>query len=827
MGNKTVKKLEINSVNRIKYEKREQFEASLFADAYAKAAKLTSAIVEANLTIDESEIVDENFCTEERFNNIISFWGERGMGKSSAMLSFALFLKKYEADIQDRFWLNTSRQPKFYVLPRIDAAMLVKGESLLDIILAKMWSSFEKKAETAVSPDDKLKEKETKGRFGDVRKSFDLYRKGASGKIDDSMTSVRQLKELSKCLNLREDFKRLVNSYLSYMTDTSDQIKFLVITIDDLDVAVEDVNSILEQIRLFLMIPQVIVLATADYERIYLDCNKSFSQKLIYPFNIQEHEKEMIRGYTKKYLDKIFPANMRVHMPGINGVGRVEYDVDMPEFAEKQNSRNDIWDEKKALFLMLAKYTKIMLNPFGSQRHFLQKHSLRTIVNELYELNSMNGLEEEERYTTACSWLQTALIDYSREVTDSAYYSKVQTILTGDSKSINEVIIKVVKEDLGIWGDIDMPEEYDGSYGLILNLLFEEEENVNPFAHFIMVLYSTVAAEVFRSKENGANPEVLGLKYIFSPAIEAQDISQPEQKEIDKMPADDWIMHLSIPKNSDNFIVQCVKENAETIYKIFSLTHVGKLNLWNQADESYLKYKADEEVEEAPGEIPEGFGGDRKEQNDSNGIDVEYHKPQDSKRIKLHLTTSDDHIYASIDSLLWSALTYEERLKGFCTNIYDAIYEKYPDRCGELSDEAKEKAIEEIMSIELFKKSIYQEWKEQSKIKGINSLLPCESVEVMVHLAQSVSKVNPIGKVNSSSEEKLSSERVLGTLKLQMDCLIEELRRIESYYSPIMKESLYSEKLTSMMNMLEPYEITGELTNPKETGQSIPPTTAM
>ena len=85
-----------------------------------------------------------------------------------------------------------------------------------------------------------------------------------------------------------------------------------------------------------------------------------------------------------------------------------------------------------------------MLNPFGSQRHFLQKHSLRTIVNELYELNSMNGLEEEERYTTACSWLQTALIDYSREVTDSAYYSKVQTILTGDSKSINEVIIRVL-----------------------------------------------------------------------------------------------------------------------------------------------------------------------------------------------------------------------------------------------------------------------------------------------------------------------------------------------------------------------------------------------
>ena len=818
MGKKSAKKLEINSVNRIKYEKREQFEESLFADAYVKAAKLTSAIVEANLTIDESEIVDENFCTEERFNNIISFWGERGMGKSSAMLSFALFLKNYDSGIQDRFRIKTTEQPKFYVLPRIDAAMLVKGESLLDIILAKMWSSFEKKAEIAVSPDDKLKEKEAKGRFGDVRKSFDLYRKGTAGKMDDSMTSVRQLKELSKCLNLREDFKRLVSSYLSYMTDTSDKIKFLVITIDDLDVAVDDVNSILEQIRLFLMIPQVVVLATADYERIYLDCNRSFSQKLICSCNIQEWEKEMIRGYTKKYLDKIFPANMRVHMPGINVVGGVEYDVDIPGFEKKDE---DIWDEKKALFLMLAKYTKIMLNPFDSQRHFLQKHSLRTIVNELYELNGMDGLEEEERYTTACSWLQAALIDYSREFADSVYYGNVQTILTGDSKSINEVIIKVTKVDLGIWDDIDMSKEYDGSYGLILNLLSKEEENENQFAHFVMVLYSTVVAEAFRSKENEANPEVSGLKYIFSPAIEAQDPSQSERKEMDKIPAANWAMHLSIPKNSDKFIVQCVKENAETIHDIFNLTNIGKLNLWNKRDENYIKYEATEVVVEVPGEIPGGFGADRKEQNDSTGSNGECHKPQDSKRIKLQLKDSSKHIVTSIDSLLWSTLTYEERLKGFCTNIYDAICEGYPDKCGKLSDETRDEEIEEIMSIDLFKRAKYQEWKQKFKIKSIDSLLPCESVEVMVHLAQSVSKVEPINE-----KESLSS-RVLGTQKLQMDCLIEELRRIESYYIPIMKESLYSDNLTQLMDMLKPYELIGELNKPKEIRKAITPDTAM
>ena len=125
MGN-VVKKLEFDCVNRIKYERRENFEDSLFSDVYDKAAGLVTLIVKENIRIADEDSLDDSFCTEERFNNNISFWGERGMGKSSAMLSFALFLKKYDHKIEDRFHLKVKQCPKFYVLPRIDAAMLVK-----------------------------------------------------------------------------------------------------------------------------------------------------------------------------------------------------------------------------------------------------------------------------------------------------------------------------------------------------------------------------------------------------------------------------------------------------------------------------------------------------------------------------------------------------------------------------------------------------------------------------------------------------------------------------------------------------------------------------
>lgn len=37
----------------------------------------------------------EKFCIENIASNVMSFVGERGMGKSSAMLSFAYILRKY------------------------------------------------------------------------------------------------------------------------------------------------------------------------------------------------------------------------------------------------------------------------------------------------------------------------------------------------------------------------------------------------------------------------------------------------------------------------------------------------------------------------------------------------------------------------------------------------------------------------------------------------------------------------------------------------------------------------------------------------------------
>ena len=146
------KKLSLQYVNRLKLEKHEEWEQSIFSDVYEKAIFLTKKIVKDNHeTSSANTITYSSDLDGENFNNIIPFLGERGMGKSSVMLSFSYYLENYDGDRDKILQIENYIKPLFVTLPRIDVAMFIKGESLLDIILANMWNDFQKKSEKEIS----------------------------------------------------------------------------------------------------------------------------------------------------------------------------------------------------------------------------------------------------------------------------------------------------------------------------------------------------------------------------------------------------------------------------------------------------------------------------------------------------------------------------------------------------------------------------------------------------------------------------------------------------------------------------------------------------
>ena len=87
-----MKKLNIDSANKIKCESVEEFENSIFSGVYQSATQVVKEIIEANNQYNQrSEYGIEKFSNGNEISNVVSFLGERGMVKSSAMLSYEKF----------------------------------------------------------------------------------------------------------------------------------------------------------------------------------------------------------------------------------------------------------------------------------------------------------------------------------------------------------------------------------------------------------------------------------------------------------------------------------------------------------------------------------------------------------------------------------------------------------------------------------------------------------------------------------------------------------------------------------------------------------------
>ena len=163
-------------VNKIKYEEWKEFENSIFNRVYYSAIEATKTIIEFNAEYKKiGRESGEKYCNENQIFNIISFLGERGMGKSSAMLSFAYYLKQFHTieDKKGRLELNDKEKIKFFVLPKIDTAMMGAGENLLDVVLAKMWDAFEEKASSHDIKENDYKY--AKDNFSKVKSSYSEY----------------------------------------------------------------------------------------------------------------------------------------------------------------------------------------------------------------------------------------------------------------------------------------------------------------------------------------------------------------------------------------------------------------------------------------------------------------------------------------------------------------------------------------------------------------------------------------------------------------------------------------------------------------------------
>lgn len=709
------KPLAIDCVNRIKYEKVEEFKDSIFTSVYRNAYNIVGRIIKQN----ESEITrEQEFCDENQVANVIAFLGERGMGKSSAMLSFAYFLKTFRADRPVKEYDFDGRKVSFYTLSKIDAAMLTDDENLLDVVLAKMWDTFSEKR--GCGEIEELQYKETWKSFSQLKQTYaGGWKRSDKGSKLQKDSQLAELHMLAQSLNMRNNFARLVKNYLNAMYPDRDA--YLVIPIDDLDLMRKMSYDVLEEIRMLFMTRRIIVLATADYSRLFLDLNNEISRELLWEKHIENEEQKKIREYTENYLGKVLPRNTRVHMPYAGKLEEISvidrHDANIEKLYKTKPEESINITETKLVNSILLKGADILMHPIGWKG--IQK-TLRDIVSGLNELTSIDFLQKD----LVLEWMWKEISVTNRFIDDINQRYAMESLMAISDEQIDEQMVELGKRFQGnrVYLQEYMPITDEVSYGHVIQRIIYFQNpyfGQNALSRQMIWLYSWRMQQAVKSNEERDN-----YTDVFNSALWALEVSAEKDKSFLNFFKELEFQGDAIVKGQEihNLYPNVTEKNAKKIVDLFKI-----ILLWN-ADEIIHTFKrsAIGETGLSVGRVLSVVGsksiGKLQEQ------ETEGDKDEEPKEISftVEITEWMNNSSASIDWLIRNIPKIRELWGEYFHWIYVEIF-----GMNVMQEEEERKKFEENTGFEINKVT---DW----GISRPEDILPLQNVSVIVSAARKI-----------------------------------------------------------------------------------------
>lgn len=338
-GENNVPVLKVNGISDIHYEKPDNFRVSIHSATYTKACGITKEIIRESKILDYAKDPQSEFGwgtdlrNREQVCNILFFTGEKGTGKTSTMLSFMEFLKDYhrisgkKGGMSGEFSLGVDQPYMFTGIEYIDASVLNDKEDILGNVLSKMlskWNNEENRGKYQNSGIIRGVDYDYKKHQMYLRCEELFDRLKAAKSIEkvmenDSDMFIESMESLSFSWNLRNSFQRLVECYLDIMEypDSGKEINkenhYLVISIDDIDMNVQFGFMLLEQIRKYLMVPNVLVLMSANYEQLEKICYNHYLKEFG-ELAKKEENVPYLRKISREYLEKMIPVHRQIEL---------------------------------------------------------------------------------------------------------------------------------------------------------------------------------------------------------------------------------------------------------------------------------------------------------------------------------------------------------------------------------------------------------------------------------------------------------------------------------------------------------------------------------
>lgn len=286
--------VDLNTTYKPVVEDLDNIKVSVFNSIYIKAEEIVKEIIKRNS--DDTKV--EGLETD---NNIITFVGERGMGKTSTMMTFS---KKLE----DK---KTTIDKNFYSLPMIDPSHFDRNVNIIEIIIAMMFREFENKVKDIKSTD----RQELLQLFDKTYKNLKILKTESKSVYEGEY--LEALMEMSASMKIKSDIENLIEKYKEVVLGNKNG--YLIIKIDDMDLNTKYSYEMVEQIRKYLMIPKVIILMALKIDQLQDVIEESNYKDFA---NLKQIESGMLTEkvtlMSEKYLAKLIPIDRRLSMPRID-----------------------------------------------------------------------------------------------------------------------------------------------------------------------------------------------------------------------------------------------------------------------------------------------------------------------------------------------------------------------------------------------------------------------------------------------------------------------------------------------------------------------------
>ena len=316
------------------------------------------ALDKAKQSDEDAEAREPEIWDDARVHQNVGLLGTRGAGKTQVLVTLLKLLssesnlppltredrgrKSGELDALAGYagsaeganrWLATAR--RLAVAGLVEPSSLEKGDHIVETIFSLMFENGHARLEKVLlrNPEDERQANEFSSAAEGVRRQLPLlvaegrlgqaFDKGGDIALDDEVGQRRSGRQLERAL------RRFTRAYLKLLGR-----EMVVIALDDVDLAYERGEEVLESVRRYLTSPRMLLLVTGDLQLFESVLRLSTIRKASGDrkgeaswYTEAPLSPDQISVQVEQYLKKVLPAALRLRLKSVDEVGIQNVDI--------------------------------------------------------------------------------------------------------------------------------------------------------------------------------------------------------------------------------------------------------------------------------------------------------------------------------------------------------------------------------------------------------------------------------------------------------------------------------------------------------------------